>query len=313
MEKPFFDEVEDSKVDLTRDKKKTGTALAAKFFTRRNVNVEAVARTFLPIWRTRGNFEVSDGKDNVVLVSFEMDVDAEKVIQGQLWAFDRHLVALQRYDGSVPIQNLVFQTSIFWVQIHNLPFSLLTVEATLSIGETIGKVYQPKDTSEMRGGSFMRVRVEVDITKPLCRGRKISWDQSSEGWAAFMYERLPNFCYWCGLVSHGDKDCVLWLNSRGTLQVEDQQFGPWLRAPQFNQARKTVVEVQGYEQPRREMAQPKASDVVQTGEIRKDSSRRPVEAVTDTGTLATKENGEGVVPGEDGETYGTISRILRRH
>ena len=174
---------------------------------------------------------MSDEKDNVVLVSFELDVVAKKVFQGQPWAFDSHLVALQRYDGSLPIQNLVFKKTMFWVQIHNLPFSLLTVEAALSIGETIGEVHQPKDTGEMRGGSFMRVRVEVDITKPLCKGRKISWDQSCEGWAAFMYERLPNFCYWCGLVSHDDKDCVLWLNNRGTLQVEDQQFGPWLRAP----------------------------------------------------------------------------------
>ena len=159
----------------------------------------------------------------------------------------------------------------------------------------------------------MRVQVEVDITKPLCRGRKISWDQSCEGWATFMYKRLPNFCYWCGLVLHNDEDCVLWLNSRGTLRVEDQQFGPWIRAPQFNQARKTIVEVQGYKQPRREMAQSKASDVMQTGEIRKESSRRPVETATDTGTLAMEENGERVVPGEDGVTYGTISWILRRH
>ena len=60
----------------------------------------------------------------MVLVSFKLDVDAEKVIQGQPWAFDRHLVASQRYDGSMPIQNLVFKTTIFWVQIHNLPFSL---------------------------------------------------------------------------------------------------------------------------------------------------------------------------------------------
>ena len=44
----------------------------------------------------------------------------------------------------------------------------------MSIGETIGTVVKPKDVGEMRGGNFMRVRVEVDITKPLCRGRKIT-------------------------------------------------------------------------------------------------------------------------------------------
>ena len=38
--------VEGSKVDLTRDKKKVGAVLTAKFFTHWNVNVEAVAKTF---------------------------------------------------------------------------------------------------------------------------------------------------------------------------------------------------------------------------------------------------------------------------
>lgn len=69
------------------------------------------------------------------------------------------------------------------------------MEAVLNIGETIGPVSRPKDIEEMKGGNFTRVRVEVDITKPLCRGRKISWDQLGEGWAAFMYQRLPNICY----------------------------------------------------------------------------------------------------------------------
>lgn len=157
-------EAEGSKVDLTRDKKKMGAVLAIKFFTRRNVNVEAVAKTFRLIWRTRGNFEVCDGKDNVLLIAFEMEVDAEKVFQGQPWAFDRHLVALLRYDGAVPVHELVFKTATFWVQIHNLPFQLLTVEAALSIRETMGQVSRPKDVGEMKGGNFMRVRVEVDIT-----------------------------------------------------------------------------------------------------------------------------------------------------
>lgn len=34
------------KVDLTKEKNKTGAVLATKFFTRRSVSVEAVAKTF---------------------------------------------------------------------------------------------------------------------------------------------------------------------------------------------------------------------------------------------------------------------------
>lgn len=152
---------------------------------------------------------MSDGSNNVLLIAFELDIDAEKVIQGEPRAFDRHLVVLQMNDGSVSVQERRFDKTAFWVQIHNLPFSLLTVEAVICIGETLATVTKMKDFEEMKGGSFMRVRVEVGISKPLCRGRKISWDQRSEGWAAFQYERLLNICYWCGHVSHDDKRLYL--------------------------------------------------------------------------------------------------------
>ena len=166
-------DVEETNIDLSNDKKKKGTVLAAKFFTWRSLNIEAVARTFRPLWRTRSSFEVSDAGNNVLLIAFELEVDAEKVVQGEPWAFDHHLVVLQKYDGSTSIQDLSFTTTKFWVQLHNLPYSLLTMMATLSIGKTLGTITKPKDAADKRDGNFMHVRVAVDITKSLCRGRKV--------------------------------------------------------------------------------------------------------------------------------------------
>ena len=108
---------------------------------------------------------------------------------------------------------------------------------------------KPKDTSEMVEGSFMRVRVVVDITKPLCRDRRVMWDQSSEGWISFKYEHLPNICYRCGQLSHDDKDCILWIQSKGSLLKEDWQFGPWIRAYQYNLVKKVTIKVQGFDTP----------------------------------------------------------------
>ena len=103
---------------------------------------------------------------------------------------------------STPIDELEFDRVSFWIQIHNLPYSL---------GEPIGKVYIPKDTMEMRRGNFMRVRVTINISEPLCRGRRVMFYENNDGWVSFMYERLPNICYWCGHLTHDDKDCGIWL------------------------------------------------------------------------------------------------------
>ena len=63
---------------------------------------------------------------------------------------------------------------------------------------------------------------------------------------SFKYERLPNICYWCGCLNHGDRDCDLWVESEGSLTKESQAYGAWIRAPPFAKGRNSVVKVPGF-------------------------------------------------------------------
>lgn len=53
----------------------------------------------------------------------------------------------------------------------------------------------PSDFSVMEGDDHVRVRVILDISKPLSRGCKITLDGGTTGWVSFKYKRLPNVCY----------------------------------------------------------------------------------------------------------------------
>lgn len=99
-----------------------------KFFTKRAMNIDAVAKTFRPLWRTRQSFNIRDVGNNHLMFAFEIEVDVEKVLLGEPWSFDRHLAVFQRYDGKVPMKELDFGFSKFWVQLHHLPFNLLALE-----------------------------------------------------------------------------------------------------------------------------------------------------------------------------------------
>jgi len=65
-------------------------------------------------------------------------------------------------------------------------------------------------------------------------------------WVSFKYERLSNLCYWCGSLTHDDRDCEMWIESEGTLPIETQQFGSWIRAPPFMPSRRHSISVPGF-------------------------------------------------------------------
>ena len=237
---------EDMRITLSKKQVTSNYVVATKFYTRRALNMEVVVRMFCPLWHTNEGFGVMNVGNNVLLFVFEREVDAEKVLLGEPWSYDRHLVVLERFDGRKPISELEFKFCSFWVQIHELPFKFMSLETTMEIGVTIGLVSQSYDLSKMKGGSFMRVQTTIDVSVPLCQGRRIMFDDESEGWVEFQYERLPNMCYWCGMLTHDNIDCEVWLKSKRSLSLDKQQFSPWLRAPQFNLTRRQTIEVKGF-------------------------------------------------------------------
>lgn len=55
---------------------------------------------------------------------------------------------------------------------------------------------------------------------------------SESRWVEFKYEHLPVFCYLCGRIDHDEKACIEWIRSADAINLEDKQYGPWLRANQ---------------------------------------------------------------------------------
>ena len=93
--------------------------------------------------------------------------------------------------------------------------------------------------SRVHWGKFLRVRVHIDVTKKIVRGKRIVTKKIMRGkriviegreqrWISFKYERLPNFCYHCGLLSHGLKDCEERNGVDEQLDLSKLQYEVWL-------------------------------------------------------------------------------------
>ena len=66
------------------------------------------------------------------------------------------------------------------MQVHDLPVRFQTKRIAEQLCEAIGKVNTGVDEAEAEGDNYMRVRVNIDISQPLSRGRVVSLDSGKE-------------------------------------------------------------------------------------------------------------------------------------
>ncbi|KAK9987692.1 hypothetical protein SO802_027931 [Lithocarpus litseifolius] len=156
---------EGPKFRMRPDLATTEYIITAKFLTKRALNMDAIAATFQP---------------------FKADVD--NILANEPWSYDKNLMVLQQYEAGSEVEDLTFNLTHFWVQVHGIPVRFMNKRVAEGLCETVGQVCHLQNAPTVDGGSFMRVRVLVDISQPLCRGRVIAFDDDMEQWVSFKYE-----------------------------------------------------------------------------------------------------------------------------
>lgn len=127
------------------------------------------------------------------------------VCEGGPWSFDNAMLSVSRIPASeeplkVPLWHLEM-----WVQIHDLPKGFMSELVEKQLGDFYGEFmqYDAKNNSSI-WMKYMRIKIKLDVRKPLKRKKKIKRKDGSETQSFCKYERLGDFCFVCGLVSHTD-------------------------------------------------------------------------------------------------------------
>ncbi|MBA0575596.1 hypothetical protein Golob_025377, partial [Gossypium lobatum] len=101
----------------------------------------------------------------------------------------------------------------------------------LEVGNAIGEVLAI-DWRDKDGGwtEYIRIKINIDINKPLRRVVHYIDHEGEEFVCAIRYDKLPRFCYICGLIGHTAQKC-----NEQIINNESQdnifQYGDWLRVP----------------------------------------------------------------------------------
>lgn len=147
-----------------------------------------------------------------------------------LWIYEKQLILLNEFEGKLVSKDISIWQSPFWVQIFSLYLKSRTSEMSWAISSKLGEV-MVVDVFEsgVQWEKYLRVRVKIDVTKKLVQGKKAMIEEGYQRWISFKYERLPNFCYRCGLFSHDLRDCSETLDKDNQAEQTTLQYRAWMR------------------------------------------------------------------------------------
>ncbi|PNX58764.1 hypothetical protein L195_g051077, partial [Trifolium pratense] len=96
----------------------------------------------------------------------------------------------------------------FWVQIHNVPVGMMLEKVGKGLANYIGEfVEYDKNNNTSFWRQYMRVKVRVDVRRPLKIEKKIVLNGGLGGVVKFKYERLGLSCFVCGVIGHSENKC----------------------------------------------------------------------------------------------------------
>jgi hypothetical protein len=220
-------ELEIQKTEVTGVIQRGKNCAVGKLVSDRIISKETIKSKLLRLWKLKESFTFKILGGNLFLLEFDLARDKARVIEGQPWSFEGNLFMLEDFDGRTSPSEFTFDKASFWVRMTNLPLACMVRDVGFKLGASVGQVEEvDTDKDGVGWGEFLRVKIKIDLYKPLIRGRMLKFDGKSV-LIGFKFEHLPKFCCHCGVICHGIEGCL----KKKKLRNQDVlEYGPWLRA-----------------------------------------------------------------------------------
>ncbi|KAA3479129.1 reverse transcriptase [Gossypium australe] len=144
--------------------------LVGCFLTASIIHYPAMRSTLANLWHPVRGVHIRDIGEKRFLFQFYHIMDMNRVLKGAPWIFNNHLLILHKLlKGEDPLKVPLIFTPL-WVQIHDIPVGFFSEILARQIGGFLEEFLE-YDSSDLGKGwrTFMRIRVKLDVRKPLKR------------------------------------------------------------------------------------------------------------------------------------------------
>lgn len=186
-------------------------AIIGKVLSQGVLHIQTIMSALRPAWGNPKGLTARTVGANLFIAEFGSKHDKDRVLDGSPWMLggNKKAVLVQDFDASMRPSDIHFKHMSVWTRIYNLPFGWMNKKWGEKIAEMVGSVEKiDVDDQDRAWGPYLRAKVKIDISKPLLRAVSLfSVKRQTKELYKVRYEKLPSFCYSCGIIGHSSLEC----------------------------------------------------------------------------------------------------------
>ena len=165
----------------TEGTKITGKVLVGKFLSTRVFKRFSLSDIIKQSWQLRGRVQIEKIKENIFKFSFTHKLERDRVYERRPWSMDKAHLIMKEWSVEVALEDIQFDTSLLFMQIHGLPLKLLHLGVALAIGRQIGGLHESSvSRRSVVAQRYLRVRIDVQVALPFPAGFFQAQEDGSE-------------------------------------------------------------------------------------------------------------------------------------
>jgi hypothetical protein len=179
-----------------------------KIITEKPIHVSSIQNGLESIWGSPQGLKIQEIEGGILQFFTTKPIDQERILLGNPWIFRNAWLVIKAWDRQADPRTVDFTYAPVWIQLWGLPPHCKTKKMGESIGSLLGKVEAAEFYEYPGKKMIIKIKVAINVLKPIQTGILIGNHRDDTYWIDFRYEKLPQVCFKCGLLGHGDTLCL---------------------------------------------------------------------------------------------------------
>jgi hypothetical protein len=234
-----------SETDIHEGISACSSSLIGKFITDKPIHVNSIQNGLENIWGAPQGLKIQELGGKIMQFYMKNKADQERILYGNPWIFRNSWLVVKPWDRGTDLNTVDFDHVPIWIQLWGLPQHCKTKKMGENIGALLGKVEESEFYEYPGKKVIIKIKVAINVHNPITSGIHVGNLTDGTSWIDFRYEKLPQVCFNCGLLGHGDKLCRNQALNVDTLAP----IGPWIRSTQYGRRKMEEKDKKYYSNP----------------------------------------------------------------